>query len=113
LRQLGMKNKIRFGTWFDPALRALRASRRLRGTKLDPFGYALVRRTERALADEYEQAMRTILEHLTLAGLDHALKAAESPDLVRGYEHIKLDSVPQFREQLSDAVVAASNPVST
>ena len=53
LRALGMDRKLRLGAWFIPAFRVLRAGRRLRGTALDPFGRAEVRRVERALPGEY------------------------------------------------------------
>src|SRR4029450_13745958 len=53
LRALGLRRKLRLGPWFRPALRALRAVRRLRGTPFDPFGYAAVRREERRLVPWY------------------------------------------------------------
>ena len=49
LRAMGLKRKLRFGPWFDPALRSLYRMRRLRGTSADPFGRAEVRKVERAL----------------------------------------------------------------
>ena len=52
-------------TLVPPALRALRL-RRLRGAWLDPFGYAKVRRVERALVGEYEQMIDEALERLRL-----------------------------------------------
>ena len=45
LRALGMEDKLELGEWFRPAFRALYEMRRLRGTRLDPFGYAEVRRS--------------------------------------------------------------------
>src|SRR5262245_62057286 len=57
LRALGLRRKIRLGPWFRHALRALRALRRLRGTALDPFGYAAVRREERRLVPWYRELM--------------------------------------------------------
>ena len=53
LRALGMKRKISLGPWFRPAFRVLHALRRLRGTRLDPFGRAEVRRVERELIEDY------------------------------------------------------------
>ena len=49
LRAMGLKHKISLGTWFRPAFRGLLAMRRLRGTPLDPFGRAHVRRVERSV----------------------------------------------------------------
>ncbi len=44
LRALGMKRKISLGATAKPAFTVLRAMRRLRGTPLDVFGYAHVRK---------------------------------------------------------------------
>jgi indolepyruvate ferredoxin oxidoreductase len=91
LRALGMDRKLRLGAWFIPAFRLLRAGRRLRGTALDPFGRAEVRRVERALADEY-------LALVESAPAEVAVPVAELADVVRGYEDIKLANVERFRE---------------
>ena len=95
LRALGMDRKITLGPWFDGAFRVLRAARGVRGTRLDPFGYAAVRRTERALITEY----RAAIEQLLATAPDHPLAAelATLPDMVRGYEEIKLASVAAYR----------------
>ena len=54
-----MKRKLKLGRWFDAGLpRCWRAMQRLRGTPLDPFGRAEVRRVERALIGEYRGARR-------------------------------------------------------
>ena len=54
LRALGLKRKLKLGRWFVPAFRLLYRMRRLRGTRLDPFGRGEVRRVERELIEEYE-----------------------------------------------------------
>jgi indolepyruvate ferredoxin oxidoreductase len=97
LRALGMGRKIRLGPWANPVLRVLRGARRLRGTRLDPFGYAEVRRIERALIEEYEGAIRGALEHLHSGNRGQVLDLARTPELVRGYEDIKTASVTRFR----------------
>ncbi len=53
LRSMGLRRKLRFGRWSVPMLATLRSMKGLRGTALDPFGHAKVRRTERALVKEY------------------------------------------------------------
>ena len=99
LRALGLQKKIRLGSWFTPAFRALRALRGLRGTALDIFGRAEVRREERRLIDEYRALVETALERLGPATRDIAVAIAQLPEEVRGYEHIKLDGVKRFREK--------------
>ncbi|HEY4097652.1 MAG TPA: indolepyruvate ferredoxin oxidoreductase family protein [Baekduia sp.] len=98
LRALGLKRKVKLGRWFTPAFRMLRAMRRLRGTPLDLFGLPRVRRTERALPGEYRALVDRALERLT--PMTHATVAqiADLPDMIRGYEDIKLANVERFRE---------------
>jgi indolepyruvate ferredoxin oxidoreductase len=78
----------------------LAAARALRGTALDPFGRARVRRTERALPVEYRAAIETVLTHLKPQTLDDAIAIARLPTEIRGYESIKLARVNHFRERL-------------
>ncbi|HEX7292724.1 MAG TPA: DUF6537 domain-containing protein, partial [Conexibacter sp.] len=97
LRALGLKRKLRLGRWFVPAFRLLRRGRVLRGTPLDPFGHTRVRRTERALPGEYVALVELALARLSPATLPLALEVAALPELVRGYEQIKLAGVERFR----------------
>ncbi|OYO15428.1 2-oxoacid ferredoxin oxidoreductase [Enemella evansiae] len=102
LRALGMDGKITLGPKFAPALKALRSMKRLRGTKLDVFGIGEVRRVERELITEYEQVIDALIDQLTTENLDLAVQIAELPDVVRGYEEIKLDNVRRYRERLAE-----------
>jgi len=97
LRALGLKRKLKLGRSFVPVLRALRAGRRLRGTKLDLFGLPRVRRVERALPGEYRALVERSLERLTPVTHATVAEIAELPDVVRGYEDIKLANVEKFR----------------
>ncbi|HEX6313183.1 MAG TPA: indolepyruvate ferredoxin oxidoreductase family protein [Acidimicrobiia bacterium] len=99
LRALGMRRKVALGRWFRPLLRLLRSMRRVRGTPLDPFGQARVRRTERALVREYRDLVSSALEGLTLDSYEHAVEIADLPELVRGYESIKLTAAERFAEE--------------
>jgi indolepyruvate ferredoxin oxidoreductase len=113
LRALGMEKKLELGEWFVPAFRGLRRMKRLRGTRLDPFGRAEVRRVERALIGEYEAAVRAALVALTPATAPTVVEVAESPDLIRGYEDIKLRSVTAWRErvgELQEQLAAGETP---
>jgi len=106
LRALGMKRKIAIGAWAAPAFRLLAKGKRLRGTLLDPFRWPRVRRVERELPAEYVRALDTALADLTAEKLDAVVALAELPDLVRGYEEIKLARVEQYRERLAAALKA-------
>jgi indolepyruvate ferredoxin oxidoreductase len=96
LRSLGVKNKVRLGAWFTPALRLLRWGRRVRGTALDVFGAARLRRAERALLKHYEALLESLRVKLTSSNYADAVKLAALPDMVRGYEDVKLRSIALY-----------------
>jgi indolepyruvate ferredoxin oxidoreductase len=99
LRAMGLNRKLKLGEWFVPAFRSLRRMRRVRGTRLDPFGRAEVRRVERELIGEYEELVGEALTLLTPDTHDTAVELLELPDLIRGYEDIKLRNVALYRKR--------------
>ncbi len=102
LRALGWKQKIGLGRWFNSAFQLLRRMRGLRGTPFDPFGYAEVRRVERALIGEYCALIEQAIATLTPARQAQLLELAQLPDQIRGYEEIKLTSVRHFRQRSAE-----------
>lgn len=101
LRGLGIHNKTRFPGWSRPVFKLLSRGKRLRGTPFDPFGRAHVRRLERALAFEYAATINQVIERLTADNLDCALKIAALPDMVRGYESLKVKRAEDYRGELT------------
>ena len=99
LRALGLKRKVSLGPATGPAFRMLRAGRRLRGTPLDPFGAAQMRRTERALVTEYRDLVATALRRLAPDTVDLVAQVAALPELVRGYEEVKAAGIERFRTE--------------
>jgi indolepyruvate ferredoxin oxidoreductase len=97
LRALGLRRKLRLGPWFRPALLALRAMRRLRGTRLDVFGYAAVRREERALVPWYRALVDEALDGAGPDAHGRALELARLPEGIRGYEDVKRRSIAAAR----------------
>ena len=93
LRALGLKQKLALGPWFRPALRALAAMRRLRASPFDPFGYATLRRQERALIGWYEQMLEAVLDALSEDNFPLALEIVRLPDAIRGFENVKRQSI--------------------
>lgn len=103
LRALGRTEKMSLDSRvLAPVLRGLSRLRRVRGTALDPFGYAEVRRTERALIEEYRDLVHRLLEVLTPANHEVSVQLAALPDMVRGYEDIKMHNVARYREVRDD-----------
>jgi indolepyruvate ferredoxin oxidoreductase len=101
LKALGMRRKISVGAWFTVVFVVLRWMKFLRGTKLDVFGYARVRRTERRLVEEYVAAVETMVDRLTPDTHDLAVRIANLPDLVRGYDDVKMRNVELYDAQLA------------
>ena len=99
-RALGLKRKIKLGTWFERCFRTLAAMKTLRGTWIDPFGFAAVRRMERQLPGEYRGLVDKALVGLSPESYERAVKLASLPDVIRGYEDIKLENVQRFRDQV-------------
>jgi indolepyruvate ferredoxin oxidoreductase len=110
LRALGMKRKIRLRRSANVVFRVLRAARFLRGTPFDVFGYAGVRRVERAIITEYRDLMRDALARLSPATADAVAAIAALPEAVRGYEDIKLARVAEFRDRAKTALAQLSEP---
>lgn len=100
LRSLGMQQKMKLGSWFKPAFHALYAMRKVRGTPLDVFGYAHLRRVERKLIGDYQARVAAELRSLTPERHEQAVALAEMPDMIRGYEGIKLRNIAKYREAL-------------
>jgi indolepyruvate ferredoxin oxidoreductase len=100
LRAFGLTRKIKLGSWFDRFFRTLVAMKTLRGTWIDPFGFAEVRRVERQLPGEYRALVDKALVGLSPESYERAVKLASLPDVIRGYEDIKLRNVQRFRDEV-------------
>jgi indolepyruvate ferredoxin oxidoreductase len=100
LRAMGLKHKLRIPAWLmRPGFRVLRSLKGLRGKPVDPFRYAEVRRVERRLIGEYEQLVDHALVHLDPSTHATVAEIAGLPDIIRGYEHVKLRNVERFRAE--------------
>ena len=97
LRAMGLKKKLKLGSWFRGPLRVLAGLKGTRGTPFDIFGFAAVRREERALIGWYEQLVRDCLDHTTPDNLAFAQEVLALPAQIRGYEQIKLANVRRVR----------------
>ena len=102
LRVMGRKKKIGLGPKSHVALKVLAKGKKLRGTKLDPFGYMHVRKVERELLAEYEAMIADLSRTLATDGYDRAVEIAALPDVVRGYEDIKLGNIELYKTRLRE-----------
>ncbi len=105
LRAMGLKRKLALPSWsIDPLFGLLRRLRRVRGTAFDPFGHAKVRRVERRLVADYVETIDGTLPHVSEATYDLAVAIAAAPEVIRGYEEIKLGRVEQYEANTSELV---------
>jgi indolepyruvate ferredoxin oxidoreductase len=102
LRALGLKRKIALGPWFAPAFQVLRAMRGLRGTSMDPFGRTRIRILERALIEEYLGLVDHLIGRLSPVTAALAVRLAELPDSVRGYEDVKMRTVESYHQAMAE-----------
>ena len=102
LRAMGMDRKLKLGAWSRPLLSAMAHSRGLRGTAIDPFGRAEVRRVERELKASHAELVEKLTAALTADSYATAVAAASAAELVRGFEDIKLGNVERYRQALRD-----------
>jgi indolepyruvate ferredoxin oxidoreductase len=92
----GHLQKTEYGGWMIHAFRLLAPLKFLRGTALDPFGYTTERKNERKLIDDY---LAMIERHITTLKRDQLAilaRLARLPETIRGYGHIKEQSIGKF-----------------
>jgi indolepyruvate ferredoxin oxidoreductase len=112
LKFFGLKRKIRLRRFLaHPTFHVLRAMKVVRGTPFDPFGHADMRKLERSLVEEYCAQIANTTELLTSDNLAAALRILEAPQLIRGFESVKRDSLERYCAE-RDAALAAFELVS-
>ena len=105
LRAMGMGSKLNLGPWSRPGMAALAKMKRLRGTPMDVFGRAPMRRTERALVGEYTELVQSLLPTLRVDA-ERAARIAGLFDRVRGFESVKERNLAEYRTELAAALEA-------
>jgi len=98
----GKAKKVTFGPWMLTAFGVLAKLKFLRGTAFDLFGYTAERRSERALIGEYEALVDELLARLATDNHGVALQLAGLPDEIRGYGHVKAESLAKARIRWSE-----------
>jgi indolepyruvate ferredoxin oxidoreductase len=91
--------KRRLGGWMMSAFQLLAPLKVLRDTPFDVFGYTEERRRERALRRDYFDLIDTLIGHLTTENRSTALKLAQVPEKIRGYGHVKAESMEKAQAE--------------
>ena len=81
--------------------RSLLKTKKLRGTRLDPFGRSEERRIERELIGEYRDLLVQLSSGLDADNVGEAVEIAELADMIRGFDEVKLANVARYREAVS------------
>jgi indolepyruvate ferredoxin oxidoreductase len=113
LARFGLKRKIRLGPWFRIMFTVLYACRRLRGTRLDPFGRDPIRRLERELIAQFTALVTTTSAELRRDNYERAVELAALPDLIRGFDHVKERNVAVYRSRVAELHSRDGDPVFT
>ena len=110
-----MGRKIRLGPMWRPVLRILSKGRLLRGTPFDLFGYSRIRRIERVLIDDYVFLVEQLRHDLPQLGEEAAAAVAETAELVRGYEDVKLRGLHAYKARRAELgyPIGAPLPISS
>lgn len=74
----------------------------------DPFGHTRIRRLERRLIHHYEATILDLVSGLTPDSYDRCVDVAAAPDLIRGYEEVKLENVGRYVRRLAELGVDTS-----
>jgi indolepyruvate ferredoxin oxidoreductase len=93
----GRAMKTSFGPWMMGAFRLLAKLRGLRGTAFDVFGRTAERRMERQLIADYRAMVEGVLARFDHIDFDTALSLARLPEQIRGFGHVKEESVVSAR----------------
>jgi indolepyruvate ferredoxin oxidoreductase len=109
-RRFGRERKLRLGPWFTPAFRVLRAGRRLRGSRLDPFAAQRSRREERHLITWYCDLLDQALPALRRANAEVVVQIVRLPEQIRGYEEVKSRNAAKARERAAGLLGQLSRP---
>lgn len=89
--------KTSFGPWMMGAFRILAGLRGLRGTAFDVFGRTAERRMERQLIEDYRTMVEDVIARFDAIDFDTALSLARLPEQIRGFGHVKEESVVSVR----------------
>ena len=108
--ETGQLKKQEFGGWILPVFRVLAALKKLRGTKLDIFGYSAERRMERNLIGEFEATMESVLASLDQNNHGLAVQIAGVPETMRGFGHVKEKNVATAKQNEATLLAAYRSP---
>ena len=97
----GVKSKIALGSWFRPFYMLLKNLKFVRGTKLDFMAIfsSDVRNADKAILDHYKSHILKNIPDISNGSYEKLIDFSVLPDHVRGYEHVRLDSMKTYYQK--------------
>ena len=96
--------KQEYGAWALPAIKTLRHLKFLRGTALDVFGKTEERKMERALIEDYQRNITTIVSQLSVSNHVQAVQFARLPEHIHGFGHVKEKHMAKVKAQWAELI---------
>ena len=107
----GQLVKAEYGPWMLTAFKWVAKLRKLRGTKLDVFGYTEERKMERQLIVDYVRTIEGLLPKLDRGNVDLAAEIASIPEHIRGYGHVKEQHLHEAKAREAALLKEWDNPL--
>jgi indolepyruvate ferredoxin oxidoreductase len=107
LRRLGLKKKLPLGRPYHLAFGVLRPLKRLRGTRLDVFGWDRDRRMERALIDEYRGLVEELIGGPEPLPYETRVRLTRSAMAIKGYGPVKEANVERWHHEIEEIRLGA------
>ena len=108
----GELQKKQYGGWMLSAFQWLAKFKGLRGGALDVFSKTEERHTELALITDYVKLMDEVIQSLNATNHASAVALASVPDEIRGYGHVKAQSLVTAKALQAQHLQAFRNPQS-
>ena len=102
----GKPLKTEFGPWMMTAMRVLASLKGLRGRGFDIFGRSAERKAERQLLADYRATIEHLLPNISEASEEAAIAIASLPETIRGFGHVKEDSIARARARETELLSA-------
>jgi len=102
----GEARKRALGGWAAPAFAVLARLRGLRGGPLDPFAREAEHRSARALREEYEATIDSLLGRLCADNHSIAIELAALPERVRGFGPVRARALERARKRHAELLHA-------
>ena len=97
----GVKSKLALPRWFKYGYMGLKRMKFLRGTKFDFMSWfsSDVRKTDKEILHHYKTILTSNINEISNGKYENLLKFSELPDLVRGYEDVRLATVDTYYKE--------------